>query len=137
MGLYVPVDDVALVRGAEGLSNLEGYRRRRAGRQGAALEDAVLERAARQVLHRYVVGPVLGLAAVEDGDDVRVGERRRTLGLALEALDELLVARVARAHHLKGDVAVEDVVVGEVDVGHTAAAERLDYAVAVVYELLH
>ncbi len=44
---------------------------------------------------------------------------------------------VARAHDLQGDVAVEDVVVGEEDVGHAAAAERLDQAVAVVYELLH
>jgi len=40
-----------------------------------------------------------------------VGESGRALGLALEALDELLVARVAGAHDLEGDVPVEDVVV--------------------------
>jgi hypothetical protein len=45
-------------------------------------------------LHRDVVG-VLGLAAVVDRDDVRVVERGGVLRLAAEALDELVVVRVA------------------------------------------
>jgi hypothetical protein len=66
-----------------------------------------------------------------------VGKGRCALGLALEALDELLVALVAGAHHLQGHVPIEDVVVGQVHVGHAAASERLQEPVTVVYELLH
>src|SRR3712207_6915313 len=54
-----------------------------------------------QVLHRYVVRAVLRGAPVEDRDYVRVGEGSGTLRLALEALDELLVASVAAAHDLQ------------------------------------
>ena len=137
MGLYVAVDHVPLVRGPQGLGHLERHGRGRAGGERAALHDAVLEGAPGQVLHRDVVRPVLGLAPVEDRDDVRVGEGGGALGLALEALDELLVARVAGAHHLEGHVPVEDVVVRQVYVGHATAAQRLDQPVTIVYELLH
>ena len=51
-------------------------------------------------------------------------------GLAPEALDELLVVRVARVQHLDGDPAAELLVLGEVDVGHAAAAELARDAVA-------
>ena len=122
VGLDVAVDDVALVRGPQGLGHLERHGRRRAGGERAALDDTVLQGAPWQILHRDVVSPVLGLAPVEDRDDVRVREGCGALGLTLEALDELLVAGVAAAHHLEGHVPIEDVVVGQVYVGHATAA---------------
>ena len=50
--------------------------------------------------------------------------------LAAEALDELLVVRIARVQHLDGDPAPELLVLGEVHVGHAAAAELARDAVA-------
>jgi hypothetical protein len=43
--------------------------------------------------------------------------------LAAEALDELLVVRVPAVQHLDRDPAAQLLVLGEVDVGHAAAAE--------------
>jgi hypothetical protein len=61
-----------------------------------------------------------------------VRERGGALSLALETLDELLVARVASAHDLERHVAVEYAVVGEVYLRHAAGAQRLDYLVTIV-----
>ena len=46
--------------------------------------------------------------------------------LAAEALDELLVVGVAVEQHLEGDLPPEQPVVGQVDVGHAAAAQLAD-----------
>src|SRR5215208_1997385 len=78
--------------------------------------------AAVQILHRDVVSPILRLTPVEDRDDIRVRKGCGALGLTLEALDELLVAGVAAAHHLEGHVPVQGVVVCQVYVGHATAA---------------
>ena len=51
--------------------------------------------------------------------------------LAPEALDELVVVRVARVQHLDGDPATELLILGEVDVGHAPAPELPRDAVAV------
>ena len=51
-------------------------------------------------------------------------------GLTAEALDELLVVRVARVQHLDCDPAAELLVLGQVHVGHAAAAELARDAVA-------
>jgi hypothetical protein len=50
--------------------------------------------------------------------------------LAPETLDELLVVRVARVEHLDRDAAPELLVLGQVDVGHAAAAELARDAIA-------
>ena len=52
--------------------------------------------------------------------------------LALEALDELLVARVALVQHLQRDLAAELLVLGEVHLGHPARAELAQDPVAAV-----
>ena len=120
--LDVAVDDAVAVRVAQRGEDLarvgDGHRHR----AEPARADQLLERAPLDVLHDDVVGAV-GLAAVEDRDDVRVREAGRVRRLAAEALDELLVVRVARVEHLDGDPASELLVFGEVDVGHAAAAE--------------
>jgi hypothetical protein len=63
--------DASRVRGLEGLSNLERHLHRLLGSQRARGRDPLLEGAAGQVLHGYVVRPVFCLATVKDGDDVR------------------------------------------------------------------
>ena len=51
--------------------------------------------------------PPVVLAAVDDGDDVRVRELRDRAGLAPEALDVLLVVAVLRVQDLERDVPLE------------------------------
>ena len=57
-------------------------------------------------------------------------ELRRRLGLAPEALGDLGVAREVRVQHLDHDAARELRLLGDVDVGHAAAAQPVDHAVA-------
>jgi hypothetical protein len=89
-----------------------------------------------QVLHGDVVGAVLCLAAVEDGDDERAGQGGGAPCLAPEALDEVLVLGVAVLEQLERDVAVEDPVVRQEHVGHAAAARQGPQLVPVVDEVL-
>ena len=102
-------------------------------RERAARHDQLLEAAALDHLHGDVVR-ALGLAAVVDGDDVRVREPGCRLRLAAEALDEEVVARVALVEDLDRDAAPELLVLGEVDVGHAAGAELPQDPVAAVEE---
>src|SRR5207247_7055921 len=85
-------------------------------------------------LHRDVVG-ALGLAAVEDRDDVRMVEPGRALRLAAEALDELVVVCVSLVQQLQRDSPSQFLVLGEVDVGHPTRTELALDEVATV-ELL-
>ena len=79
---------------ASALQDLRARSRSRSGSASGPLRTSeLLERAPVEELHRDVVG-ALGLAAVEDRDDVRVVQAGGVLRLAPEALDELLVARV-------------------------------------------
>ena len=89
--LDVAMDDPVPVREAERLEQLLGIGDRRFDRERAARHDQLLEAAALDHLHGDVVR-ALGLAAVVDGDDVRVGEAGGRLRLAPEALDEEVVA---------------------------------------------
>src|SRR5262249_53309657 len=75
-----------------------------------------------EVLHRDVVG-ALGLAAVEDRDDVRMVESGGALRLAAEALDELVVRGVAVVEELQRHAPAELLVFGQVDVRPSAPAE--------------
>jgi len=59
-----------------------------------------------------------------------VRERRRVLGLPAEALDELVVVRVAVVQDLDRDPAAELLVLREVDVRHPARAELADDLIA-------
>ncbi len=131
--LDVAVDDPVPVREAERLEQLLRVRDGGSDRERAARHDQLLEAAALDHLHGDVVRP-LGLAAVVDGDDVRVREAGRGLRLAPEALDEEVVAGVAVVEDLDGDAAPELLVLGEVDVRHAAGAELSQDPVAAVEE---
>ena len=131
MRLEVAMHNAAPVREARGLEDLDAEIDRPALCQRRLLLDHLLERAPGEVLHRDVVGAVV-LAAVEHVHHVRVVERRRRRGLALEALHELAVAREAAVQHLDRDLAAEVAVLRAVHVGHAARAEPVDDAVATV-----
>ncbi len=77
----------------------------------------------------------VGVADVVDGDDVRVLELGRDLGLALEAVEQLVEAGPGRGQALEPDGldrdhAAEDLVLGLVDRAEGARPELLDDLVA-------
>ena len=129
VGLDVAVDDAVSVRVSERGENLTRVGDSDRDWAQAARADELLQRAPLDVLHDDVVGAVV-LAAIEDRDDVRVGEAGCVCRLAPEALDELVVVRVPRVQDLDRDPASELLVLGEVHVGHAAAAELPRDAVA-------
>ena len=129
--LDVAVDDPVPVRERERVQDLARVVDRDRDRRRAVLDEQLLQRAAVEELHRDVVG-ALGVAAVEDRDDVRVVEAGRVLRLAPESLHELLVGGVALVQHLQRHLAAELLVLGEVHVGHPAGAEPAADQVAVV-----
>ena len=133
MRLDVAMNDPVPVGEAERGEDLAPVLDRDVDRSGAAADDQLLQRATVEELHRDVVG-VLRLAAVVDRDDARVVECRSVLGLAAEALDELVVVRVAAVEDLDRDAAAQDLVLGEVHVGHPARAELAHDAIAPVEE---
>jgi hypothetical protein len=131
--LEVAVDDAATVGEARRAQDLNDDvdRARRVHR--AVFAHDRLQRTSGDILHGDVVGAV-PLAAVEDGDDVGVRERGRAGGLAPKALDELLVFGEVVVQHLHGHLPTEQLVLGQVHVGHAARAEARDHVVATVDE---
>ena len=122
-GLDVAVDDAGLVGVGEPGQHLHDHRHLPLDGHRRGLAHRLLEVLALQELHRDE-GRAVGVAAeVEDGDQVRVLHLRDRPGLASEALLELGVVRDLGDHDLEGHVAVEDGVVGEVDLAHGALAE--------------
>ncbi len=99
------------------------------GRQGAAGIEQFAHVAARHVAHRDEQDAV-GLARLEDGDDVRVINGRRGPGLTDEALPERAVEREPGCEDLQRDVAVQADVQGTVDDRHPAPADLLLDAVS-------
>ena len=90
--LDVAVDDAVSVRVAQRSEDLARVGDRDRDRAEAARADELLQRPSLDVLHDDEVRAV-GLAAVEDRDDVRVREAGGVRRLAAEPLDELLVVR--------------------------------------------
>jgi len=80
------------------------------GRLEDSLLDEVPEVGPLEQLHGHV-DDALEFAEVEDGDDVRVRELARVLGLALEALAVAVVREQGLGDRLDGDEAVENGVV--------------------------
>ena len=121
--LEVAVDDAAAVGEPRRLEDLDRDVDRADRVERRLLADQLLERAAREVLHRDVVGAVVG-AAVVDADDVRVLQAGGGLRLAAEALDEAGVLGEPAVQQLQRDLAPELLVLGQEHVGHAAAPSR-------------
>ncbi len=124
-GLQVAVDDPLAVRLVERVGDLRAVAQHLLGRQ-RALRQARRERLAFEKLHDQVVDLALASDVVKSAD-VRVGQRRDRLRLALEALAQLRVVRERRGQDLDRDGAAEARVPRLVDLSHPARADgRLD-----------
>src|SRR5919201_1636588 len=75
----------------------------------------------------------LELAHLEDADDVRMLERHRDAGLALEQVQEVLALREVREHALDDDT-LSGRIAGEPHFGHTA---RPELSIELVLSELH
>ena len=125
VGFEIAVDDAVAVGEARGLEDLDRDVDRAQLVDRRLAPDQLLERATREVLHRDVVGVVVG-AAVVDADDVRVLEAGGCLRLAPEPLDEARVLGEPAVEELQRDVAAELLVLRQEHVGHAARAEPRD-----------
>ena len=92
------------------------------GRTAPRSRERVAEVATLEELHGHEDEPLL-LAEVVHGHDVGMGEHRRRLGLALEALLGLVVAARSGGHGLDRHVPLEHGIPGFVDRAHGSAAD--------------
>ncbi len=92
----------------------------------------LLEGPAGDVLHDDVVATVLRAPPIVDLDDAVVRERGGAARLALETLHEPLVLGVLLPQDLERHVAAQDLVVGQVDLGHASHAQEVARGVAAV-----
>jgi hypothetical protein len=104
-GLEIPVHDAGLVRGGEGIRDLNRNLKRLVEWQGA-LHQAVRQRLALQVLHDEVRRAVL-LAHVIERANVRVIELGNRAGFAVEPVAELRIGRKVVGKDLDGDRPIE------------------------------
>ena len=124
-GLQVAVNDPLAVRLVERVGDLRAVAQHLLGRQ-RPLGQARGERLAFEKLHDQVVDLALAADVVQSAD-VRVGQRRDRLRLALEAFAQLRVVRERRRQDLDRDRAPEARVPRLVDLSHPPGADgRLD-----------
>ena len=118
-GLDVAVHDTGAVRERERGCDLRRDLRGLVGVERALAPDEVAQRAALDVLHDDEVRAGL-LAPVVNTDDVLVVQVGGGLRLAPEPLDERRLACVFRKERLHRNGSIEQAVMPEVDLGHTA-----------------
>ena len=120
--LDVTMHDTLLVRSADGVGQLDGPVEE-AGPREPVPRDVAHERLSVDHLHREEV-QLVGLFDRVDGHDVRVVERGDRTGFTLEAAAAIGVGGKLRRQDLQCHTPAEFRVFGEVDLTHTAAAER-------------
>src|SRR5262249_34938753 len=135
VGLEVAMDDAALVREPSSSQDLHHNVDRGCRLECSLLAHDRLERPARDILHRDVVGAI-PLPPVEYPDDVGMRQPGGAGCLAPETLDELLVFGEVMVQYLDGDLPAEELVFGEVNIGHPARADPRDHPVAPVDDRL-
>ncbi len=91
--------------------------------QASLASQPLAERLALQKLRDRVVDVAFRTEG-EDGQNMRMGERRQGLRLAFEALDGLGILGEAFGKHLDRHVAVELGILGAVNFSHPACTER-------------
>ena len=134
--LDVTVDEPVLVREGEAAGDLERDLERAPDRQPPLLVQDLLERPPLDQLEDDEL-PALVLAAVDDGDDVRMRQLRHCARLAAEALDVLVVVRVVLVQDLERDLPLEQRVVRPEDARHATCADELLELVAPGDDLPH
>ena len=118
--LDVAMHDAALVRVGERLGDVAQDVDRGGDRHGPVREPRA-QRLPLDERHRVVRQPV-DVAGGDDGDDVRLLERRGELDLALEPLGRDRRGELG-GEHLHDDLSAEPVLGGDEDARHPAAAE--------------
>ncbi len=95
-----------------------------AGLEGTGLLDALLHRTAGEVLHDNE-RRIVDFADVVDRDDVRVRKLRERARFLHEHPAEVSIGCGRGVEDLQGNVAVERLIAGEVDLRRAAHSERL------------
>ena len=126
LGLDVAMNDAIAVRVRERREELERQGGGDLGRHRAALLQELAQGRAADELDDEVLLGLVGLADVEDLDDVRVAELGHRLRLGVEARDDL--ARIAQVgmDDLDGDLAPEAAIARAVHGRHPAVADLLE-----------
>jgi hypothetical protein len=119
------MDDAVRVSLDQGLEHLpanvdDALRRHR----GLAADD-LIQRIALGELHDQVEVVIVGLAKVDESDDVRVAQRRDRASFLLKARHNAQIAERRRVEDLDGDVAADGELGGAEHVGHPAARDEL------------
>ena len=115
------MDDAGAVRALERLGDLDAVAEHLLERQ-RAFGQAIRQRLALEKLHHQIVDAVVR-ADVVGRADVRMGERRDRLRLALEPLAQTGIGREPRRQDLDGHGTVEPRVARAIDFAHAARAE--------------
>ncbi len=125
--LQVPVHHVPVVCVPHGLGDLKEQLGRTPGRK-RPLGQQVAKRPAGDERHRVVVQPLV-LAHLVDGDDARVLEPRRRLGLGAESPHVRLGREMGGEDRLECDVAVQSSLPRSEDDPHAAPGDLLEQVV--------
>ena len=127
---HVAMDDPGLVRRVECGRGFVEPVEHLPGLESPLAIDALVQRAAREVLHDDD-RPSVVLPDVEDRDDVVVpGEPRRRECFPLEPLAEAFVLGIAFGKHLDRHLAAEHLVSGQEDLAHPAVGDEPSVPVA-------
>ena len=126
--LEVAVDDAARVSRTQAAGDLAPERGDVLWRQRPPVE-AVAERLAPVARHRHEGPPVVGLADLVDGADVRMVDAGRGPRFGEEPLAGLRVGATVVGQHLEGHLAVEPLVLRPVHDAHAALSQRAEHAV--------
>ena len=124
LGLDVPVDDALLVGALQGHEDLGGEVDGLLPADGALLLDILLQGDAVDKLHDDVLD-LVAKADIVHLDNVGVVEHRDGLGLIAETAQEIAVVGKFFLQNLDGHPAALHAVVGLVDIGHAAHADKL------------
>ncbi len=135
LGLDVAMDDALAVRLAERVGDAVHHARQPRRRQRAVLSQDRVQAAALQHLHRQVHDAFGRLIEVVDLHRVRRAQQRRRLRLALEAADDLRIARHLRVQDLERDLAVHLRLRRAIDRAEAAFADLLLDQIAIVEQL--
>ncbi len=125
--LDVPVNDAAAMRRVERLAHLPGKVQHPRGRQRSFF-DQLLEGAPFEQLHHDERLAVV-FAELVNRTDVRVLQRRRQAGLALESGQPFGRRDRLGAQQLDGDLAAKLEVFGAIDDSHATLAEGVQQAI--------
>ena len=122
-GLQVPVDQAQRVGLGQPRADLAEQVDHPPGRQRAGPAHQLGEAQALEVLHHVVERPVVGVAVVVDLDRVGVRQPGGRLHLALEPGQGDRVGPGLGLDQLQGAGALQELVLGEVDLAHPALAQ--------------